>query len=246
MKRKRVLEICTGDPAGVLAAIAGGADRVELCSGLAEGGLTPSVGMIRFSAPRITTNVLIRPRSGDFVYTAEELAVMEQDVKISADSGAAGIVTGVLTRDGDVDIEACRRLLKGAEGLENTFHRAFDLTRDPFKALEEIISLGFKRILTSGQKSSALLGASMIAKLNRRAAGRIILLAGAGVTPVNAAEVIRQSGVDELHASARSLHPSAMSYSGSASMGSADATDGSRLATDPQVVADIRKAILNL
>lgn len=242
-KRHISLEICTGDPTGVIAAVEGGADRIELCSALAEGGLTPSPGMMRLAPRLISTNVLIRPRPGDFVYNDDELAVMAHDIDEAVRSGANGIVIGALTPEGHVDIPACRRLIERAEGLDNTFHRAFDVTADPFRALEDIISLGFTRLLTSGQQASALEGADFIAELRRRADGRIKIMAGAGVSPSNAAEILRLSHADELHASARSLRPSAMSYTGQASMGTADATDGSRLATDPTIVASIRNSI---
>lgn len=238
-----LLEICTGDPAGVGAAIEGGADRIELCSALAEGGLTPSVAMIRFAVLRIPTNVLIRPRPGDFVYTAEELGVMKRDIEEAVRAEASGIVTGVLTPGGEVDKEACRRLLRPAGGLANTFHRAFDVAADPFRALEDIIDLGFSRLLTSGQRGSAMEGAALIAELHRRAAGRIQIIAGAGVSPVNAAQLLKASEADELHASARSRRGSAMSYTGGATMGTADAADGSRMATDSKIVSEIRRSI---
>lgn len=241
-----MLEICTGDPEGVEAAVSGGADRIELCSGLAEGGLTPSVAMIRYSAQRIPTNVLIRPRAGDFVYTPAELAVMVEDIDEAVKAGASGVVIGVLTPDGRVDTEACRKLLDHAQGLENTFHRAFDVVADPGQALEEIISLGFARVLTSGCSQSALEGADMIAKLHRQAAGRIRILAGSGVKPSNAAEILRRSDADEIHASARAMHPSAMTHTGSVSMGSADTPGDSRPATDAPTVAAIIQAINSL
>lgn len=237
------LEICTGDPEGVVAAVKGGADRVELCSGLAEGGLTPSAGIIRFSADRIHTNVLIRPRAGDFVYSREELDLMAEDIRIAVENGAKGIVIGVLTPEGEVDAEACRYLLKRAEGLDNTFHRAFDVVVNPTRALETIIDLGFKRILTSGQSASAEAGASIIASLKKQAGTRISIMAGAGVTPLNVASLLNISDADEIHASARSLKKSAMKASGEATMGSADAADGSRLATDAETVAALRRAI---
>lgn len=240
----RMLEICTGDPEGLLSAIAGGADRVELCSGLSEGGLTPSAAMIAFAADRIPTNVLIRPRSGDFVYTEAELEVMEQDIEKAVKAGAHGIVIGALTPDGRIDTAAMKRLLKPARHLENTFHRAFDVTAHPFEALEEIIDLGFSRILTSGQQATALEGAELITELKLRARGRIKIMAGCGVNPGNLKELIERSGADEVHASARSLHPSAMRYEGSARMGSADATDGSRPATDRDIVRALKR-ILN-
>ncbi len=237
------LEICTGDPAGVAAAIEGGADRVELCSALAEGGLTPSVAMIRYAVLRIPTNVLIRPRPGDFAYTPDELAVMKRDIEEAVRAGASGIVTGVLTPDGEVDKEACRRLLRPAAGLANTFHRAFDVAADPFRALDDIISLGFSRLLTSGQRGSAMDGAELIAELHKRAAGRIKIIAGAGVSPENTTALLKASGADELHASARSRRGSSMRHSGGATMGTADAADGSRMATDSFIVAEIRRSI---
>ena len=237
------LEICTGDPQGVLDAIRGGADRIELCSGLAEGGLTPSAAAIRFAAARIPTNVLIRPRGGDFVYTRDELDLMADDIRTALQAGATGIVIGALTPEGEVDKEACSLLLEGAQGLDNTFHRAFDRAADPYQALEDIISLGFRRILTSGQAATALEGSPLIAELRRRAAGRILIMAGAGVSPANAAEILRLSGADEIHASARTLRRSATKHTTSAAMGTADSSDGSRMATDAATVRAIRRAI---
>lgn len=238
-----MLEICTGDPEGVCAAVAGGADRVELCSGLAEGGLTPSAAMIRFASDRIPTNVLIRPRAGDFIYTPGELEVMRADTESAVRNGASGIVIGVLTPDGDIDMEACRYLLEGFEDLDNTFHRAFDVVADPSAALEKIISLGFRRVLTSGQAPTALEGSATISALKKQAAGRILIMAGAGVNPGNVAELVSRSHADEVHASARSVMKSAMRPSGGATMGSADAADGSRMATDANLVREIKSKI---
>lgn len=246
MNKHIILEICTGDPAGIQAAVRGGADRVELCSGLAEGGLTPSAGAIRYSTRRITTNVLIRPRAGDFVYSQAELDVMIADAETAVGAGAAGIVTGILTPEGQVDCEACRKILHKASGLENTFHRAFDVTSDPIRALEDIIDLGFSRLLTSGHNFSALAGADFIAELHRRAAGRIKIIAAAGVRPDNTSEILRRSNADEIHASARSLYRPKVFSPGSVSMGEADASDGSRMATDSDVVAAIRRTIDSL
>ncbi len=237
------LEICTGDPVGVMAAVEGGADRVELCSGLAEGGLTPSAATIRFASRRIPTNVLIRPRSGDFIYSEEEVGVMCDDIAFARSLGAQGIVIGALLPDGRLDSEACGRMLSFAPGADTTLHRAFDLTPDPYEALETAIRLGFRRILTSGQAPTALEGARLIRELHRRADGRILIMAGAGVTPKNAAEILDLSEADEIHASARSLRPGAMEAGGAVAMGSNDAADGSRLATDPDIVNRIRLAI---
>lgn len=241
----KTLEICTGDPVGIEAAIAGGAARIELCSSLAEGGLTPSIGVIRYAASRpITVNVLIRPRPGDFVYTREEIDMMVADIEEAVRCGADGIVVGALTPDGDVDMDACRRFIDAAQGRNATFHRAFDVCRNPFKALEDVISLGFDRILTSGQSVDALHGADMIRRLHDKADGRIRIMAGAGVKPENAAEILALSHCDDLHASARSLIPSGMTASaGEASMGTADAADGSRMATDRNIVAQLKSIL---
>ena len=245
MTMSKTLEICTGDPVGIEAAIAGGADRIELCSGLAEGGLTPSIGAIRYAASRpVTVNVLIRPRPGDFVYSPREIELMVADIKEAVRCGADGIVVGALTPDGDVDMDACRRFIEASQGRNATFHRAFDICRNPFQALEDVISLGFDRILTSGQASDALRGCDMIRRLHDKAAGRIRIMASAGVKPENAAEILTLSRCDDLHASARSLKPSEMAQNpGEASMGSADTSDGSRMATDRNIVAQLKSIL---
>lgn len=245
MTMSKTLEICTGDPVGIEAAIAGGADRIELCSGLAEGGLTPSIGAIRYAASLpVTVNVLIRPRPGDFVYSPREIELMVADIKEAVRCGADGIVVGALTPDGDVDMDACRRFIEASQGRNATFHRAFDVCRNPFQALEDVISLGFDRILTSGQASDALRGCDMIRRLHDKAAGRIRIMAGAGVKPENAAEILTLSRCDDLHASARSLIPSEMAQNpGEASMGSADKSDGSRMATDRNIVAQLKSIL---
>lgn len=238
------LEICTGDPEGIISAIAGGADRVELCSGLSEGGLTPSISLIHFSSARIPTNVLIRPRSGDFVYTPKELQVMLEDIKFAKENGATGIVVGALSREGEIDVEACQKMLEAAGDMDSTFHRAFDVVNDPVKALEEIIGLGFKRILTSGQAENAVAGKKLIQDLVEKASGRIKIMAGAGINPHNLASLIKETGADEFHASARSSVKSKMKKGNSVSMGNADASDGSRFATDASIVKSLKEIIL--
>ena len=246
----KTLEICTGDPEGIQTAFAAGADRIELCSGLAEGGLTPSIAAIRFASRlrKGSVNVLIRPRAGDFVYTPAEIEVMTDDIRSAMAAGASGIVAGALTPDGKVDIDACRAFISAAgNDADSTFHRAFDVVSDPFEALETIIGLCFKRILTSGQAASALEGAELIARLRKQAAGRIEIMAGAGVCPENAAEIIRLTDADALHASARSSKRSAMATAATdASMGSADASDGSRMATDYDKVNKLHNLIHKL
>lgn len=235
------LEICTGSIESVLAAKAGGAQRVELCSALAEGGVTPSAGLMREARKvGITMNVLIRPRGGDFLYTEEEVRIMEEDIRLASELGADGIVVGALTKDGNVDMEVCRRLIKAAGNLDITFHRAFDMVCDADKALEDVISLGCKRILTSGLMPSAEEGIDMLRHLVDKAAGRISIMPGAGVCPENAGKIIMCTGATEIHASARSTRVSGMEYRNPAvTMGAKDADEFSRKETDAGIVRQI-------
>ncbi|WP_435052599.1 copper homeostasis protein CutC, partial [Paramuribaculum intestinale] len=154
---RNLLEVCAGDIESVYAASRGGAQRVELCSALADGGITPSTGFIRQAVrvPGMKVHVLIRPRGGDFLYTPEEVASMTDDIVAAREAGAHGVVIGALTPDGDIDMDACRHMMEAAAGMNVTFHRAFDLCRDPFEALDDIIALGCNRLLTSGQAASA-------------------------------------------------------------------------------------------
>lgn len=242
-----LLEVCCGDIRSVYAAKAGGARRIELCTALSEGGVTPSAGLIR-EAVRSgiqTVHVLIRPRGGDFLYNEEEIRVMETDIRNAVSAGVHGVVIGALTADGRIDTAACRRLIAAAgSGISVTFHRAFDLCHDPHEALEDIIRLGCDRVLTSGLAPSALEGAETLRQLNRQAAGRITILAGGGVTPANALEILSATGVTELHASAKTTVGSLMQFRrGSVSMGAADRDEYSRQETDTSVVSAIIAAI---
>ncbi len=204
---KRTLEVCTVSTAGVIAAANGGATRVELCSALEVGGVTPSPGLIkesRLAAPDMVIHVLIRPRGGDFVYDDYEINAMIRDIKMACDNDADGVVIGALTPDGEIDTEACARMVAAVpEGKNITFHRAFDVCNDPFKALEQIIELGCNRILTSGQAPDMLQGAPVLAQLNKQAAGRLTILPGGGLSPAIAAQVLNITGCNELHGSLR-------------------------------------------
>lgn len=207
----RFFEVCAGSIESISAAYKGGANRVELCSALSEDGLTPSVGMIRYakSLEGLKVHVLIRPRCGDFVYTEDEIKCMEDDIRICRDLGVDGVVIGALTRDSEIDIDTCKRLIDAASGdgsskMNITFHRAFDVCIDPEKALEQIISLGCNRLLTSGQATSAEKGIPMLSKLVKQADGRIIIMPGAGVNEQNAARILDETGATEIHGSARS------------------------------------------
>jgi copper homeostasis protein len=209
-----LLEIAAGSLASALAAQEGGADRVELCGNLGEGGTTPSYGTLAVARDRlrIPLYVLIRPRAGDFLYGDAELEVMRRDVETCVRLGCDGVVIGALNADGDVDRSACEGMIAAAGSLGVTFHRAFDAARDQPAALETIIGLGCERVLTSGAHASAPEGADVIADLVQQANGRIRIMAGAGVTPENLAALVTRSRADEFHASARSGRTSPMRH----------------------------------
>ena len=199
-----LLEVCCGSLESVAAAVAGGAPRVELCSALEADGLTPPVDWLKAVKdryPSLTVHVLIRPRAGDFVYSPEEIETMAVQTEQALEAGADGIVIGALTSFRDVDEAAMERLLAIVD-KPVTFHRAFDVCRRPFDALEKIIGLGCSRILTSGQGLTVTEGSDMLRELRKRAAGRILILPGGGVTPANAARILRMTGCTEIHASA--------------------------------------------
>jgi len=207
-------EICANSVASCIAAQDGGADRVELCAGIPEGGTTPSVGMIRCARESISIglNVIIRPRGGDFLYSESEIREMAYDIKAAKGLGVDGLVFGCLCPDGSVDMENMRLLMEAAGDTPVTFHRAFDHTSDPLKALEDIIELGCARILTSGCRPTAAEGAPLLAQLVEKAGDRIIIMPGCGVNEGNIAETARLSGAREFHFSAREPVESGMTF----------------------------------
>ena len=202
-----MLEICIDGVVSAVAAAAGGADRVELCANLPEGGTTPSAGMIRTVRAAFPRGlmVIIRPRGYDFLYAGSELAAMLDDIRVARDLGADGVVIGCLTPDGRVDRDRCQRLIAAAGPLDVTFHRAFDMTRDLGEAMEDIIGLGIKRILTSGGQTDVPAGIPVLTELAEQAAGRVSIMPGGGVTEDNIGDIVRATGVTEIHLSAR--HP---------------------------------------
>lgn len=204
---QKILEVCAADIESALAASRGGAQRIELCSALSADGITPSAALIAAARaiPDLKLHILIRPREGDFVYTPSEEAVMMADIGLAADLGADGVVIGALTPQGEIDIPMCMRLASkaAARGLQVTFHRAFDRCIDPFNALEQIIAMGCSRLLTSGHAPTAQQGIPMLRKLHDQAAGRIIIMPGAGVNPSNANLILQETGCTEIHSSAR-------------------------------------------
>ncbi len=209
-----IFEVCANSVASCVAAQEGGADRVELCAGIPEGGTTPSYGMIRSARESISIalNVIIRPRGGDFLYDEEEIREMEYDIMIAKELGADGLVFGCLNPEGDVDITSMQRLMQAAGSTPVTFHRAFDHVKDPFKALEDIIGLGCRRILSSGCRPTAPEGGKFLAELTRAAGDRIIIMPGCGIRENNIAETARLSGAVEFHFSARESVDSGMTF----------------------------------
>ena len=211
----RIIEICANSVHSCVEAEAGGARRVELCAGISEGGTTPSYGEIRM-AQRLTStidiNIIIRPRGGDFLYTPTEVGSMLLDIEMAKQLNVHGVVFGCLTKQGDIDVPLMRRLIDASKPLSVTCHRAFDVCREPFVALEQLIELGCDRILTSGQQYDAIMGIPMIKELIKRAGGRIIIMPGCGVREDNIARIEKETGAKEFHTSARSVVHSGMEY----------------------------------
>lgn len=200
-----LVEICIDSVEGAIAAQTGGAQRVELCADLLEGGITPSAGMIAQvrRAISIALNVIIRPRAADFLYSDAEFEVMAHDIRVAKDLGADGVVIGLLTAAGEIDTVRTTRLIDLARPLPVTFHRAFDMTRDPVVALDTLIDLGVDRLLTSGQAPSALTGVALIRQLVERSADRTVIMPGGGIDEHNVRQIVTESGVREVHLSAR-------------------------------------------
>ncbi len=199
------IEICCSSIQSAMNAKNAGAKRIELCQALSEGGTTPSYAAIKHTTQDLGLDVfvLVRPRSGDFHYNQLEIKIMEEDVKICKQLGAAGIVVGFLTEDGHIDKKLTKHFVELSSPLPVTFHRAFDECNDPFAAIDDIIDCGCKRILTSGCKPTAVEGIETLKKLVVKADGRIAILAGSGITPDNAAELKSHTGVDEIHGSCK-------------------------------------------
>jgi copper homeostasis protein len=196
-----LIEACVDSVESAVAAERGGAGRVELCANLIEGGTTPSNGTLALCRERLSIpiRVLIRPRGGDFLYSDTEFDVMRRDVLRTKELGGDGVVIGLLQPDGSIDRERTRKLIDAAQPLGVTFHRAFDVCRDPEEALEQLVELGADRILTSGQARGAPDGIPAIAHLVQLAAGRIGILPGGGIDESNVVDVVRRTGVQEVH-----------------------------------------------
>lgn len=206
-------EVCAYSIESCRAAKAGGATRVELCAGPAEGGVTPSAAAIRMARAieGLQLSVMVRPRGGDFLYTDEEFEQMKSEVLFIKECGADCAVFGLLTPEGNVDVARTRELVELAAPMQVTFHRAFDMTVDWHTALEDVIAAGCHRILTSGCRNTAVEGIDTLRELAAKAAGRIEIMAGSGVKPVNA-EILARTGVDALHFSAKAKRDSGMVF----------------------------------
>lgn len=242
-----ILEICAGSVESAVAARNGGAKRIELCAALEIGGVTPSAGLIKEARKieGLILNVIIRPRGGDFLYNEYEIACMEEDIRLCKTLDVDGVVIGALTPDGDVDTATCKRLIAASDGMSVTFHRAFDMCRNPRKALEELITLGCHRVLTSGQAATAQAGIPLLRELVEQANGRIIIMPGCGVSSANAAAILQATGATEIHASARKSVGSGMLFRHSGvSMGNPDSDEYARKESDVNEVRAIVNSIL--
>ena len=208
------LEIIAFNIASCEIAQAAGAVRIELCDNPADGGTTPSYGLIKAAREVLGIDLyaMIRPRGGDFLYSETEFEVLKADIEMCKKLGCDGVVIGLLNRDGSVDTARTRTLVELANPMGVTFHRAFDRTRDPFAALEDVITTGCERILTSGQLPNCLDGAPLIAELRKQAGGRIIIMPGSGLKSSNIIDVARITGASEFHASARTVAKSGMDF----------------------------------
>ncbi len=239
------VEIVVYNIESALRAQEGLADRVELCDNPGEGGTTPTFGVVEVVRKNLGIDVyaMIRPRGGDFHYSSYEFHAMKRDIfqcqKLSVD----GIVTGILNADGTIDKKRCRELIDRARPLKVTCHRAFDMTRDPFQALEDCIEVGFDRILTSGQQPQAIKGMDLIGEIVRQAKGRIAIMAGSGIDETNVAEIVSRSKVNEIHFSALGFRDSAMTYKNEQikGMGSSEGLEFKQRTVDAQLIKRMRQ-----
>jgi copper homeostasis protein len=208
------IEIATTDFTTTRSAVEGGASRIELCAALSEGGITPSYGLIKtcrdsFDVPLFP---IIRPRGGDFLYDDDEFELMKRDTLLCKDTRCEGVVVGMLSKDGSIDIERTAKLVQLAHPLEVTFHRAFDRCKDPFEALEQLIQIGCRRVLTSGQRPTAVEGVDLIAALVKQAGHRIVIMPGSGVRKENIKMIADKTGATEFHSSVKGQRRSGMEF----------------------------------
>lgn len=239
------IEIVVYNIASALKAQEGGADRVELCDNPGEGGTTPSYGTIELVRQNVSLDVyvMIRPRGGDFCYSSYEFHAMKRDISQCQKLSVDGFVFGILNPDGTIDKKRCKELITKVRPLKVTCHRAFDMTRDPFEALEDCIEVGFDRILTSGQQAQAVKGAKLIGELIKKANGRIAIMPGSGVKEDTVTEIIETSGATEIHFAAAAFGESEMIFRNPqiAGMGSDEGSEFKLRIVDPKRIKKIRE-----
>jgi copper homeostasis protein len=247
MAEKVLIEVCVDSVASAVAAQQGGATRIELCSDLIEGGITPSAGLIGVVRARVSIGlqVIIRPRGGDFCYTDEEVEVMRRDIIQAKNLGADGVVLGILDAGGRIDVPGTRQLVELARPLNVTFHRAFDMAADLFQSLEDVCATGADRLLTSGGEQKCLQGAEAIARLAKLARGRVAIMAGGGIGHHDAAAIIERTGVREIHVGLSTPVPSPMRYRNQRlSMGKVQGREYERVQVLEESVRSLHSAIL--
>ncbi len=242
-EKKYIIEIATSDFVTTKSAVAGGADRIELCANLAEGGTTPTYGTIKQCREAFSVLIypIIRPRGGDFLYTEEEFSIMLNEVKLCKELGCDGVVIGMLNRDGRIDTARSAKLVEAAYPMGVTFHRAFDRCLDPFEAMEQLVEMGCERILTSGQLPTVTEGADQIAALNKQADERIIIMPGSGLRKENIKWLAEKTGCHEFHSSLRGKTTSLMEFIHPGFAGSAESYMNN--AIDPEEVRALRVAL---
>jgi copper homeostasis protein len=247
---KYKLEICVDSIDSAINAQNAGADRIELCNNLTEGGTTPGFGTISLASKNLTIglHVIIRPRGGDFIYSDLEYNIMRRDIDTCGACGVDGIVLGILKSDGSIDIERTAGLIELARPMSVTFHRAFDMCADPLKGLEDIIASGADRLLTSGQKNKACEGIEMICQLMKQAGKRIIIMPGSGINESNISDIAKITGAKEFHLTGRKEIESEMIFRNqNISMGgTSDMPEFSRKVADPDLIRRIIYLLNNI
>jgi len=240
-----ICELVVYNVESALKAQEGGADRIELCDNPADGGTTPSLGTVEVVRPNVSLDVyvMIRPRGGDFCYSSYEFHAMKRDIFHFQKAGVDGFVFGILNADGTLDKKRCKELIDKAKPLRCTCHRAFDMTRDPFEALEDCIEVGFERILTAGQRPRAAEGADLIKQLIERAGNRIKIMPGSGVNEQTVKDIVAKTGAKEIHFSATSERPSPMVFRNEAiaAMGEQGSSEFMLRTVDPARVRRMRE-----
>jgi len=244
---KMILEACVNSAISAIEAKKGGADRVELCENMTEGGCTPSAGTIWFARQKlnIPIMVMIRPRGADFLYSGDEFEIMKHDIRSAKELGAYGVVFGILKADGNFDMDRMGRLADLARPMQVCCHRAFDMTSDPFRALDDLIMLGIDRVLTSGQSDNALLGALLIRNLITHANNRITIMPGHGIKEHNLREVIDQTGASEFHMYLTKQLPTAMNFiRDDVKMGKPELSEYSHAVVDAERIRAAKKILM--